>query len=206
MKKLPGHLENPFDNFLYDVSHEVSKGLYTLGITPNMVTFLGLIVRILGLYLLYYYDQIVWFIVIEIFGYFLDCLDGYYARSYDMVTDIGDWFDHASDWIFSLSYAAIVYIKYHHIMDRSALLVAIYIVLFWLSYLMMGNRAGCTEKYAKYTKIPLSDSLSVWKNLCYPEEKTGLEKMLIDYRNCGVGNIYLAQFAFTAYLHYMANQ
>jgi len=121
MKKLPVPLENPIDNFLYDVSHEVSKVLHKLGITPNMVTFGGLVFRMLGLYLLFYYDQIGWFVVLEILGYFSDCLDGYYARSYDMVTDFGDWFDHASDWIFSLSFGVIVYIKYKHAktVDRS---------------------------------------------------------------------------------------
>ena len=40
------------------------------------------------------------FLVEAIFSYFLDCLDGNYARSYNKCTILGDYLDHFSDLFF----------------------------------------------------------------------------------------------------------
>jgi phosphatidylglycerophosphate synthase len=37
-------------------------------------------------------------------SYFFDCLDGFYARSYGMVTVFGDYYDHITDWLINTGY------------------------------------------------------------------------------------------------------
>lgn len=99
MKKIDDHLENPID---YYIINHICEPLSTFirenfpDTTPNFITFIGLIVGLLAILCLYYNLFAYAFIFIWI-AYIIDCLDGYYARKYNMVTKIGDYFDHIRD-------------------------------------------------------------------------------------------------------------
>ena len=75
--------------------------LHTLGFTPNMLTTVGNILRAISVYYLYK-NQKNKFAVFYMLGYFFDCLDGHYARTYGMETTFGDYYDHISDSVFYL--------------------------------------------------------------------------------------------------------
>jgi phosphatidylglycerophosphate synthase len=96
MKKLPLHLENPVDNSIYYIIEKIEKTVYSVGLTPNMLTTIGNIFTIIFVYLFlkkkYVLASFAFFM-----SYFFDCLDGYIARSYNMVTIFGDYYDHISD-------------------------------------------------------------------------------------------------------------
>lgn len=103
MRKIPEKLENPIDNFIYYFIEKVAPLFYTLGFTPNMITTLGNICTIISIYFFikqqYYYSALFFFL-----SYFFDCLDGYVARSYNMTSQFGDFYDHISDMIKILSF------------------------------------------------------------------------------------------------------
>lgn len=96
-RKIKSEYENPIDNILITLCIKLGKILkkYTF-FTPNVFTTISLIIALIGLYYIYYtyykIGSILYFI-----SYFFDCLDGNFARKYNMVTDFGDLYDHASD-------------------------------------------------------------------------------------------------------------
>lgn len=96
MKKLPLKYENPFDNMIYVFVEEISPHLYQAKLTPNMITTFANILSIIGLLNLWhhkYFEASIYFGV----SYILDCVDGYMARKYNMVSKFGDYYDHISD-------------------------------------------------------------------------------------------------------------
>ena len=96
MKKLPLKYENPFDNMIYVFVEEISPYLYRAKLTPNMITTFGNVLSIIGLLNLWhrkYKEASIYFGV----AYVMDCVDGYLARKYNMVSKFGDYYDHVSD-------------------------------------------------------------------------------------------------------------
>ena len=96
MRKIERQIENPPDNFFIDLA-DISSDFYRdMGLTPNMLTTVSLFFGALSCYLLYHgYNllaMITWFI-----AYYYDCADGFFARKYNMVTKLGDLYDHVSD-------------------------------------------------------------------------------------------------------------
>ena len=96
MRKLPENLESPIDNIIYKFIEFVAPTLYKYGFTPNILTTLGNISTLLFVYFIFKY-QFKIAAVFYLIAYIFDCLDGYIARSYNMVSKFGDWYDHISD-------------------------------------------------------------------------------------------------------------
>jgi len=110
MRKLPSELDNPIDNFMIFLCHEpMMDELYRRGVTPNIITTVGNIVRALSLYFLFT-DSKILFAIFYIIGYYFDCLDGHFARRYKMCTKFGDWYDHVSDIVFWLGIAYYLFV------------------------------------------------------------------------------------------------
>ena len=95
MRKLSNIQENPIDNFIYIFVEQITPYLKKLNFTPNIITTIGNISAVYGVYLLYHKNY--FSILFIAFTYFCDCVDGYFARKYDMVTVFGDYYDHTSD-------------------------------------------------------------------------------------------------------------
>ena len=99
--KLPPELDNPLDTLYYRVCEYTSEFFHKHGFTPNMITTIGNVFRIMTLYLMYKrrfrLAAVVW-----LFAYYFDCLDGYVARKYKMASKWGSMYDHVSDEIFSV--------------------------------------------------------------------------------------------------------
>ena len=95
-KKIPTDLENPLDTITYNMAYETNKIFKALGFTPNILTTLSLAFTIFGILKLYQENYKLAIIFIYI-GYYFDCSDGIFARTYDMKTDFGDKYDHMSD-------------------------------------------------------------------------------------------------------------
>tara|TARA_B110000208_G_C11800888_1_gene442270 strand:+ start:13728 stop:14276 length:549 start_codon:yes stop_codon:yes gene_type:complete len=150
-KLLPSN-ENPFDNILYIIIEKIEHFFYKLNFTPNMITTLSLIFSILSTYYLFNNNtQIA--TICYLLSYFFDCLDGYYARKYNMVTEVGDWYDHITDIIGIIGLYYIFFIKKKYI--------SIIISLFFAVLLLI--HMGCQEKIFSNTKSP---SLNILKLLC----------------------------------------
>ena len=112
-KKINSEMENPIDTLIIDyICEPVSNVLRTTSkkITPNMITSVGMIIGLLCIYYMYegYYKvsfMLYWLC------YIFDCLDGYYARKYNMITRFGDYFDHFRDIFINIVVIALVFKK-----------------------------------------------------------------------------------------------
>ena len=88
---------NNIDNVLIDFADCISPFFRRYSFfTPNIFTTISLLVSLVGLYYIYKQKYKIGAILIFV-GYFFDCMDGNFARKYDMVTKFGDWYDHISD-------------------------------------------------------------------------------------------------------------
>ena len=96
MRKITHDVENPIDNFIYIFVAYFAPLFHKWGFTPNMLTTISVLFMITAIYSLTQYSFVLSAILYSI-SYFFDCLDGYVARKYDMVTVFGDWYDHISD-------------------------------------------------------------------------------------------------------------
>ena len=136
MRKIPDKLENPIDNFIYYFIEKVAPVFYKLGFTPNMITTIGNICTIISIYFFikqqYYYSALFFF-----FSYFFDCLDGYVARSYNMTSEFGDFYDHTSDMLKVLSFL-ILFITINY--KLALIYIPIIVIAFTLSCVHLANQ------------------------------------------------------------------
>jgi phosphatidylglycerophosphate synthase len=110
MKKIPDEIDNPIDNVLIGLADDLCPFLKKTGHTPNIITTYSLITGFLSAYFLYK-SNLVLFVVFYTLSYFFDCVDGHFARKYDMITDFGDAYDHFKDIFIFLLIIYVVYAK-----------------------------------------------------------------------------------------------
>jgi len=72
------------------------RHLIFLGLTPNKITVLGILIGLLSIFYLFKNQTV--FGVLYIINRLLDLLDGYTARRFHLKTDIGKRLDHLGDW------------------------------------------------------------------------------------------------------------
>ena len=148
--------ECPIDIFFIRLCELVSPYIKKYGIIPNQITLLSLIAGLSVSYALYKNKNIIAFFL-WVFSYFLDCLDGYCARKYDMETKFGDYFDHFSDLVKSF---AIILVILHKMNKKYRIK---YLILLTLLGVLMLSHVGCQEII---TDNEGSHSLNVLKSLC----------------------------------------
>ena len=86
------------DNYIFfPISDVLIPFLYRLRLTPNKVTLLSTIFTILSSYFLYKNKGPKTFIYFYFLGYLFDCIDGRFARRYDMGSKLGMISDGVSD-------------------------------------------------------------------------------------------------------------
>jgi phosphatidylglycerophosphate synthase len=161
MRKLPAHLENPVDDFIY--KHFIENSHYYFrkcNLTPNMITTASLFFGLLGAYS-FYLKKYVYSSVLFILAYILDCMDGYYARLYNMTTPFGDKFDHYSDILKIL--ALLVAMYYTDI--KKTVKVSIILILFSA---LMTIHLGCQQHY--YQEDDEEEFLNQMKRVCKNKE------------------------------------
>ena len=159
MRKVPAAYENPIDDVLLHVAEALCPMFRATGHTPNMITLYSCITGAYALFALYKRD-IGHFTAAWAASYFLDCLDGHFARKYSMVTVFGDYFDHISDAV-QAGIAMILVISYKPPME----LVVLLMVTMYLSLVHF----GCQEKMYKssphYDGVPAS-TLTAYEAMC----------------------------------------
>jgi phosphatidylglycerophosphate synthase len=108
--KLHSKYENPLDIGCLRLAEYVAPWFRQHGATPNMITTLSVIASGLAIWNVYSGGSKLVFVVCAALAYLFDCLDGHFARRYDMCTTFGDYYDHLSDWAYfiGLFYVAFV--------------------------------------------------------------------------------------------------
>ncbi len=95
-RRLPRNLECPVDNIFVDIAEHFLVPFKSLNFTPNGITTVALLMSLLSIkYSLE--GNVNAFAGTYMFGYLLDCVDGMYARKYNMTSTFGDYYEHARD-------------------------------------------------------------------------------------------------------------
>ena len=168
------HFVEPFTPFFRE----------TLGFTPNGITWLSNISSFIALIFLWNKNLLLFFVFWHI-NYWFDCMDGYMARKYDMVSDYGDMIDHLGDWISLLGIFIILVVKYKLIKKWKKNIG--YIIFAGISAIMTFIHVGCTERIAEKRKFKKSKTLEPTKGACLDTKWLNFTKFW------GIGNSNLYQ-------------
>jgi len=176
MRKITPEQENPIDNINIDICNFLCPFFNTMGFTPNGITTLSLLFGILSIFLLYK-GYIISFGITYYISYFFDCMDGYYARKYSMVSRGGDLYDHIKDIVVYLLLIIVFWYKNRSQPIKNKLLT---IIVFILLFLLMSAHLGCQEKI---TDNDQSKSLNFTKKLCPGDPDTNIK--ITKFFGCG---------------------
>lgn len=158
MRKIASCMENPLDTVILDYCDPLLKPLYDMGVTPNMITILGMCVRIWSIWSLFRGDK-VGFIVGAVLGYYCDCLDGHMARKYKMFSVLGDFLDHFSDIMFLVG--LVYYIIFSSTLkDNCMFWPIIFVYGVFLSGMLV--HFGCQQKQYDGEQTESLDALKVF--------------------------------------------
>ena len=142
MRKIPEELENPIDSTLIAIVDVIQPYFYEFGFTPNILTTFSLLFWLFGLYFFandgkyYAYYAVILFLI----SYFFDCFDGHFARSYNMVTKFGDYYDHISD---VAKYVLLIYFIIVNHFSKIFIVIPIMVVFL----ILMCMHLSCQELY-----------------------------------------------------------
>lgn len=192
MSKLPRELENPFDNFFYDIGNLTLPFFKKTHHTPNILTTYSFGFGIFSVYSLYY-GQINQFAIAYILSYLFDCLDGQMARQYNMFSKFGDFYDHFTDTIIGLMTWYVMYMRYKPNLKTLMTIVSIVLILF----LLMNKHIGCQQKYFKNKENNYTESTDNLITLC------PIETDLKWTRFFGVGTYILFIVGLVYYLEFL---
>ena len=188
-RKILSQYDNPFDNLIYKAVDPTLPIFHNMNFTPNGITTLSLLSG-LGACCYLYNKQFIPFAIMYLISYYLDFMDGAYARKYKMTSEFGDLYDHVKDWTV---FAIIFYI----LTNKYGLLNHKKLVLFSLVMTYMtGVQVGCQEKL--YEKEE-SATLNFTKSLCPAQTREELEQLMPYTRFFGLGSHFLLQIG-VAYL------
>lgn len=182
MRKIPPKYENPIDNILISIVDKIQPTFYKFGFTPNMITTLSLISFVIGIYFLVDCSNYIFLTTFFLFlSYFFDCFDGHFARSYNMVTRFGDYYDHILDITKNI---LLFVLLYRMIPDFTIKMTLFFFVLFFLICMMI--HLSCQELYYGVT----SDTLYFLRYFC-PANKNNVNQFLTITRYFGSGTFNL---------------
>ena len=179
MRKIKCDCENPLDNILINISDYMCPYAKKYGFTPNILTTISLIFCGISALLLLNSNYLL-AAFIYLISYYFDCMDGHFARKYDMVTKFGDYYDHFSDLTKVL---LILYVLYYIDYKKFFIIIPFIVLFMFLSFIHL----GCQELY--YDTLE-SGTLSALKNLCpiYDKnDKTSIINTLGITRYVGTG-------------------
>jgi|TARA_B110000003_G_scaffold262580_1_gene285349 phosphatidylglycerophosphate synthase len=181
MRKLPEDLEGPVDNIVYKLVEYITPTLHKLGFTPNILTSFGNISTIIFAYLMFN-NKFKLAAIFFLFAYIFDCLDGYMARSFNMVTKYGDWYDHISDLLRIIIYFYVL-IKINKRMGIMALIL--------LSIFIFLSSVYLCHQEIYYNKPNDSNSLNMLNTLNFGANKYNIVHYLNKTKYFGCGTTYL---------------
>jgi hypothetical protein len=189
---LPEEAECPIDNWIYILVEFAAPYFHQFGWTPNMITTLSNVFGILAAYLIYKRKFAIAAIAF-LLAYVLDCLDGYVARKYGLVTVFGDYYDHFSD-------LAKVFIVFFVLWRIDAKLFVMVFLIYLCFLVLQCVHFGHQELYycvINNCQEPESGFLWILTRLCDLEDRSDKDEILEKMRytrhfGCGTSMAYMA--------------
>lgn len=160
MRKVDKEYDNPIDNLIIDIGDTLLPYLKSTGHTPNMLTTYSFILGLAAVYFLYI-DNLFNFGVCFVSSYVFDCWDGYMARTYNMMSEFGDLYDHISDITVGLLLVYVGYLKY----GRHKLTLPLFIIIGIMTY-FMHKHVGCYQKMYMETNKQENETIDIIAELC----------------------------------------
>lgn len=196
MSKISRDLDNPLDRYLYDVSGYLLPAFKKMSFTPNYITTLSLLTGLGSVYCIYT-KNFLWSIVLIWISYLFDCMDGMFARTYNMVSKFGDYYDHIKDIIVGILLFIMILnqFSFHGKINISILAV----IVAYLSLIYICN-------FERYYKIKSgkndTDSLNFLSRMCIQtKDVRKIEGQLKKYRYIGFNLSYIAMSVILIYLY-----
>lgn len=186
-RKISGQDENFIDNFLIDMCEPTSVNLRKFNISPNQITTVGLIVGLLSFYCILKKHYVLAFALFWL-SYYLDCLDGYMARKYNMATTFGDFYDHFRDIFILFLIVGAIWVNLN---DNEKIIFSLVLAL---SIFGMIVHLGCQEQNSVTHEH--NHSLRWLKKLC-PDKR-----MICTTKYFGCGVLTLIVSLYILYLKY----
>jgi len=161
MRKVAFEKDNPIDYLLYSICESIEPYLRKSNWTPNLITTFRLLILIICVICVirgwYIIAALLW-----MFYYFLDCLDGFFARTNNMYTKFGDLYDHIVDLVGFVTIFILIYFKYKVENRTLFITISIIMILFLLIH------TGCEIK--NFEGKNKDDFLNYTMNFC-PNDK-----------------------------------
>lgn len=157
MRKINRIHENFIDNHLLDFVEYTMPFYRKLNMTPNQITFISLIFALIGSYF-YCVNKFYLSIFCFAMSYYLDCVDGHYARKYNMTSKFGDYFDHYSDILKILVLLYCMYQKDKKMAIINSIILGVLLVLMTVHF-------GCQQKI-KEEKHEDEPFMNISKQFC----------------------------------------
>lgn len=110
VNKIPDEYDNPIDTFIYNIIDKQLDFYYRNNFTPNKITTLSLLSGLTAAYS-FYKDKYILSGILILLSHYFDCADGKFARKYNMVTELGDLYDHGSDFLKNILIIGLFYYK-----------------------------------------------------------------------------------------------
>lgn len=183
--KIPEELECPNDNIVRQICDNTACYYKYMNMTPNNLTTLSLITGLLSVWS-FYKSKYVYACALFLLSYYFDCIDGIYARKYNMQSVFGDYYDHFSDYLKMILLIGVAIYKLSECKQLGTLHIFILVVVV-ISFILMLIQLGCQEVYHNEKHSP---SLSFFKNLCYNKDKPEDIMAITKFFGCGT-NIFL---------------
>lgn len=145
MSKIPSDIENPIDNAIVQLMTKLLPVFYDNNITPNIITTGRLMTGLISIYLLWS-DKYIAAGIMFFISYMLDCTDGLMARTYNMTTEFGDYYDHVTDVVVSSLFIVILISKLYKRRQSNIMFWTIIVFLIF-NIVIMSMFIGCTAVY-----------------------------------------------------------
>lgn len=188
MRKISEKYENPIDNIFLDICENWSEFFKNTGHTPNIITTYSLFFAMLSIYYLYN-DNFTLFALFFGISYFFDCLDGHFARKYNMVSKFGDFYDHFTDSIKGVLLIYVCFLKYKTVISFNLLFV------FFLFSILMFLHFGCQQKLYNSDYQKMKETIDNLQNFCKSTDWITLTRFF------GSGTFNLISVIIIFYLH-----
>ena len=122
--------------FTYPVANLFVDLAYKLGLTPNNITTITMLLRIIALYNLYHKKNYYLVFILYFISWITDALDGSLARKYNLKSEFGAIYDMFIDIISTIILISILYLKFYKnnklIINSFIIILILYLISFYI--------------------------------------------------------------------------
>ena len=144
--------------FLYPTANMFVPFVYKIGLTPNMVTTITLILRLIVIYLLYYKKNYFLIIILFVISSITDGIDGELARTYDMKSYFGAIYDVSVD-VITILLIVLVLFKIYYVKNRNPLFIMLLFVP--ILFIIQILKTNCFNTTLKVWEINLIKKIKI---------------------------------------------